>query len=244
MSRTGLFRTTCEIRSKVVTTDEYGQYKDYYVILSEPSCGMRELSAREVVALGLPVDKKAVRVYLESGTNINSKSQIIVDEKIYEVVYVDKLGERNGLCKGLQVDCIFIGFCQQYDYSSSSSSSSSSSEMYSSSSSSSYNCCVSRYSTNPVITARFSGWEVYANQDDNLPDCRAFVVAYTFVIGLTIYQSLLLRNSVSQNIAGVNMTSAGWFNILEQNGSGVSGRVYWNGNHINQPAVVNELYCT
>ncbi len=124
MSRSGLFRLDCEIRSKVTTTDSYGQYITSYQTQSTPRCGMKELNGQEIVALGLPVHTKAIRVYLNHNIDVIASDQIIIDDRIYEVVYINVLGLRSGLCKGLQVDCKFIDFCENMDYSSSSSSSS------------------------------------------------------------------------------------------------------------------------
>jgi len=114
MSRSALFRLNCEIRSKVNTTDDYGQYVSTYVTQSTPRCGMKELTGNEIVSLGLPIHTKAIRVYLEHDVNVSPADQIIIDYVIYEVVYINVLGLRSGLCKGLQVDCKFIGFCENF----------------------------------------------------------------------------------------------------------------------------------
>lgn len=114
MSRTNLFNLNCRIEYPVTSTDDFGQYINEFAVRSINRCSYRDLTGNEIIALGLPVSTRAIRVYLDSNVIINDKEQIIIDNMIYSVVWINKLSLRSGLCKGLQVDCSFIGVCSNY----------------------------------------------------------------------------------------------------------------------------------
>ena len=130
-----MFNDSAILYQKGSTIDAYGQPQTTYTLKSTQSCRWRHLNGNEKHALGKDIEDIMVRFYLNPGVLIDETYVIVNRDLRYQVIWVNRLGNRGGLCAGIQVDVEYLGFCSEAF--SSSSSSSSSSEAFSSSSSSS-----------------------------------------------------------------------------------------------------------
>ena len=111
MSRDNLLNKTCNISTVTTTRDDYGQFIQSLSVKYSTKCRFRDLTARELLNLGIPLSDKIIRFYF-GVIDILDEDVIVLDNQKYEIITINRLGNRTGKCKGIQVDTRFIGFCE------------------------------------------------------------------------------------------------------------------------------------
>ncbi len=112
MARNNFLNVTALIKQRHSGQDEYGQFVYNYTDKSSAICSFQSLNGGEAIALGYPVNSLDIRAYFKKGTDIKVTDQLIINNAIYEVIWVNKLGANVGLTKGLQVDGRWVGYCE------------------------------------------------------------------------------------------------------------------------------------
>lgn len=120
--------------------------------------------------------------------------------------------------------------------------SSSSSSFSSSSSSSSSYCCIYPICSNLTsynTCSHFDFWTFDGMQESNSTDCSLYADFVYLAGASTQYVSIYNSNLVSKTLVAYgSKNSAGTITLVEQNGSGLSGSVVWDGTIINYPEEV------